>query len=103
MTSSIRKSCSPTQDSAELSEGNKDGHQKEERSSSPNEDDVIMTDEKGSASTDEVEDPILIPPSVPKNGISILAHKLWIGNLDKRLTGYVIIKSMVCNISSLSN
>lgn len=29
---------------------------------------------------------IPVPPPVPKNGVSILAHKLWIGNLDKRLT-----------------
>ena len=26
------------------------------------------------------------PPQVPVTGISIQAHKLWIGNLDKRLT-----------------
>ena len=32
------------------------------------------------------EELIPVPPSVPKNGVSILAHKLWIGNLDKRLT-----------------
>ena len=31
------------------------------------------------------EDLIPIPPPVPKSGISILGHKLWIGNLDKRL------------------
>lgn len=31
-------------------------------------------------------DPIPVPPSVPKLGVSVLAHKLWIGNLDKRLT-----------------
>ena len=29
---------------------------------------------------------ISVPPSVPPSGISILGHKLWIGNLDKRLT-----------------
>lgn len=29
---------------------------------------------------------IPVPPPVPKNGVSILAHKIWIGNLDKRLT-----------------
>lgn len=30
--------------------------------------------------------PIPIPPPVPPSGISVLSHKLWIGNLDKRLT-----------------
>ncbi len=29
---------------------------------------------------------IPVPPPNPKGGVSILAHKLWIGNLDKRLT-----------------
>lgn len=32
------------------------------------------------------EDIIPVPPTVPVAGISIQAHKLWIGNLDKRLT-----------------
>ena len=34
------------------------------------------------------EDPEEIPqpPTMPISGISIQAHKLWIGNLDKRLT-----------------
>lgn len=32
------------------------------------------------------EDLIPVPPPTPKNGVSILAHKIWIGNLDKRLT-----------------
>ena len=27
-----------------------------------------------------------VPPPVPQSGISILAHKIWIGNLDKRLS-----------------
>lgn len=27
-----------------------------------------------------------VPPNVPQSGISILAHKIWIGNLDKRLS-----------------
>ena len=31
-------------------------------------------------------DTIPIPPPVPHSGMSILTHKLWIGNLDKRLT-----------------
>ena len=29
---------------------------------------------------------IPVPPPTPKSGVSILAHKIWIGNLDKRLT-----------------
>ena len=29
---------------------------------------------------------IPVPPHVPASGISIQAHKLWIGHLDKRLT-----------------
>lgn len=29
---------------------------------------------------------IPVPPPTPKGGVSILAHKIWIGNLDKRLT-----------------
>lgn len=31
-------------------------------------------------------DLIPVPPSTPKLGVPLLAHKLWIGNLDKRLT-----------------
>ena len=31
-------------------------------------------------------EPIPVPPPVPRSGVPILAHKLWIGNLDKRLT-----------------
>lgn len=31
-------------------------------------------------------DLIPVPPPTPKSGVSILAHKIWIGNLDKRLT-----------------
>ncbi len=32
------------------------------------------------------EQPVPVPPPIPPSGISIQAHKLWIGNLDKRLT-----------------
>ena len=32
------------------------------------------------------EELIPVPPPTPKSGVSILAHKIWIGNLDKRLT-----------------
>ena len=28
----------------------------------------------------------MVPPPTPQSGISILAHKIWIGNLDKRLS-----------------
>ena len=31
-------------------------------------------------------DEVPVPPNVPQSGISILAHKIWIGNLDKRLS-----------------
>ena len=34
----------------------------------------------------KTDDSMAIPPSTPQSGISILAHKIWIGNLDKRLT-----------------
>ena len=32
---------------------------------------------------------IPVPPNAPESGVSILAHKIWIGNLDKRLSQYV--------------
>lgn len=50
---------------------------------SSNEEDEVV--EKRKCSLDQ-EDLLPIPPPVPKAGISILAHKLWIGNLDNRLT-----------------
>lgn len=37
----------------------------------------------------QLDDPVVeipVPPTVPETGISIQAHKLWVGNLDKRLT-----------------
>lgn len=43
-------------------------------------------------SSAEQEDLLPIPPPVPKSGISILAHKLWIGNLDRRLTEQNILR-----------
>ena len=52
-------------------------------SASSNED--VVDDKDRLTSSGEQEELIPIPPPVPKNGISILAHKLWIGNLDKRL------------------
>ena len=39
--------------------------------------------EKGSGKT--TSDTKIVPPPTPQSGISILAHKIWIGNLDKRL------------------
>ena len=83
MTSPIQNSRSRTEGDTEVSESNRDTFLQEERSSSPIEEDD-MAPEKGNTCADEE---ILIPPSVPKNGISILAHKLWIGNLDKRMSG----------------
>jgi hypothetical protein len=50
---------------------------------SSNEEDEVV--EKGKGSSDQ-EELLPIPPPVPKGGITILAHKLWIGNLDRRLT-----------------
>ncbi|KAL5473294.1 hypothetical protein EMCRGX_G027761 [Ephydatia muelleri] len=35
---------------------------------------------------------IPVPPPVPDSGISILAHKIWIGNLDRRLTEQNILE-----------
>ena len=58
---------------------------REEGSSSPCEE-VVPTLEKAKSLSDQVEELIEVPPPVPKSGSSVLAHKLWIGNLDKRLT-----------------
>ena len=30
--------------------------------------------------------PVELPPDFPKSGLSIQAHKLWIGHIDKRIT-----------------
>jgi len=54
-----------------------------EGSSSPCE--VLLT-AADKTKNSEQEEPIEVPPPVPASGTSILAHKLWIGNLDKRLT-----------------
>lgn len=58
-------------------------HEGEGGASSNEEDEVVETLKKPSSDQDEL---IPIPPPVPKSGMSILTHKLWIGNLDKRLT-----------------
>lgn len=36
--------------------------------------------------TKAVKEDATVPPTTPQSGISILAHKIWIGNLDKRLS-----------------
>ena len=38
---------------------------------------------------------IPVPPHVPASGISIQAHKLWIGHLDKRLTEWAEITHLL--------
>ncbi len=58
---------------------------REEGSSSPCEE-VVPALDKAKSLPDQVEELIEVPPPVPKSGSSVLAHKLWIGNLDKRLT-----------------
>ena len=54
--------------------------------SSNEEDDVVEKNGRKPGASSDQEELIPIPPSVPKNGMTILSHKLWIGNLDKRLT-----------------
>lgn len=41
------------------------------------EDQVVFGREEGS---------VELPPDFPKSGLSIQAHKLWIGHIDKRIT-----------------
>ena len=50
---------------------------------SSNEEDEVVEKRKSGSDQEEL---LPIPPPVPKTGITILAHKLWIGNLDRRLT-----------------
>ncbi len=50
--------------------------------SSSTEEEVL---DKSVLAAPDQEELIPIPPPVPKTGLSILANKLWIGNLDKRL------------------
>lgn len=38
------------------------------------------------------EDILPVPPIVPPSGISVQSHKLWVGNLDKRLTEQDVLK-----------
>lgn len=55
---------------------------------SSNEEDEVVERKCGS----DQEELLPIPPPVPKSGITILAHKLWIGNLDRRLTEQNILR-----------
>lgn len=48
--------------------------------------DVQDNDSIDLISASQLDHEIPIPPTVPDTGISIQAHKLWVGNLDKRLT-----------------
>lgn len=43
-------------------------------------------EEEKKGKTDVVKEDATAPPPTPQSGISILAHKIWIGNLDKRLS-----------------
>ena len=38
---------------------------------------------------------VLIPPSQPESGLPILAHKLWVGNIDKRITELVVLVHVI--------
>lgn len=42
--------------------------------------------------TKAVKEDATVPPSTPQSGISILAHKIWIGNLDKRLSQQNVLR-----------
>lgn len=50
----------------------------------------VPSSENGNVKSSRIQpltpEPIPVPPPVPRSGVPILAHKLWIGNLDKRLT-----------------
>lgn len=53
--------------------------------------DSIDVNEKEEDAEDQIaierkEGPIELPPDFPKSGLSIQAHKLWIGHIDKRIT-----------------
>lgn len=60
----------------------------DERTTKPEPSTEAVVDEPTNASDEptNTSDVIPIPPPTPRGGVSILAHKLWIGNLDKRLT-----------------
>lgn len=71
-----------SEESRDAEAGSPVGPESESGSGSSDEQSPLPTGIKQS-SDDEL---IPVPPPVPKNGVSILAHKIWIGNLDKRLT-----------------
>lgn len=70
-----------TTEVASLSSGGVLGGEGSAEDVSSNEEDDVVKERKL-----DQDDLIPIPPPVPKSGISMLTHKLWIGNLDKRLT-----------------
>ena len=67
----------PEADSTQITKNSQSSPEGSTASPSSNEEDIVEKKKE--------QDLLPIPPTVPKSGISILAHKLWIGNLDKRL------------------
>lgn len=57
-----------------------------EETSSANSEDKMSPSPSSVMTVQDQGDSIPVPPPVPKLGVSVLAHKLFIGNLDKRLT-----------------
>lgn len=58
-------------------------------------DELVLSERAESSDTidgNRPPDPVPLPPAVPASGISILAHKIWIGNLDRRLTEQNILE-----------
>jgi RNA recognition motif-containing protein len=51
-----------------------------------------MTEKGGEDIDTDENDDTLIPPEYPETGISIQAHKIWIGNIDKRITNEQLLK-----------
>ena len=72
--------------SEEAQNATPDSSRSEEEKEEKGEKDVEELEEAGEASDGGKSGEVPIPPPVPQSGISILAHKIWIGNLDKRLT-----------------
>ena len=67
--------------------------QEEEECERGDDDSLTVSKRADSSSPSEV---IPVPPSVSASGISIQAHKLWIGHLDKRLTESVANLKWLC-------
>lgn len=61
------------------------------------------TAQEDETSTTAAGGAIPVPPPVPQTGISILTHKLWIGNLDKRLTEWVDVTDIALMFIDLYN